>query len=98
MTDTQAEGLLRQAGCSGKIGQRDYFFVGVDRYYLYECNLNSDFDWKNWRLFLVSLSEMKARALPLVLGGDIDIANPHITLIDKVGSKLKFVVTAFLPS
>lgn len=33
--DTVAEGALRQAGCLGKIGQRDYFYIGTEKYYLY---------------------------------------------------------------
>ena len=75
--------MLRQAGCSGKIGQRDYFYIGNEKYYIYECNINPSFDWYSWRIALYSPSLNQGRLLPLVLGGDIDIANPHITLHSK---------------
>lgn len=84
--DTTAEGVMRQIGCHGKIGQRDYFYLGNDKYYLYECNLNSEFDWHNWRIVLYSASLKTAKFLPLVLGGEIDLANPHITLLEKKGN------------
>ena len=53
--DKDVEGMLRQAGCNGKIGQRDSFDILNQRYYLYECNLNQSFDWKSWRIFALSL-------------------------------------------
>ena len=33
----------------------------------------------------------------LVLGGDIDIANPHISLVSKSGNNYEFTLTFFLP-
>jgi hypothetical protein len=38
-----------------------------------------------------------ARFLGLVLGGDIDIANPHITALRKNDNMYEFVLTFFLP-
>jgi hypothetical protein len=96
--DTNAEKSLRGVGCAGKIGQRDYFFVGGDKYYIYECNTNAAFDWKSWKIALYSPSLNQARMLGLKLGGDTDIANPHISLVVKDGNSYKFVATFFLPS
>jgi hypothetical protein len=33
--DSNVEKALRAVGCAGKIGQRDYFYIGSDKYYLY---------------------------------------------------------------
>ena len=96
--DKDVEGMLRQAGCNGKIGQRDSFDILNQRYYLYECNLNQSFDWKSWRIFALSLSEKRARQLPLVLDGDIDAANPHITKTSDNSEMITLAITVFLPS
>ena len=71
---------MRSYGCHGKIGQRDYFEFRSQKYYLYECNINPDFDWRDWRIYLYSPAEKKAIDLGINLNGDIDIANPHISL------------------
>ena len=90
--------IMRTFGCEGKIGQRDFFEVENEKYYLYECNLNSEFDWKNWRIYLYSPKERKALPLNLVLDGVIDVANPHISKIYENGNSYKFLLTFFLPS
>ena len=97
MQDTVAEGALRQAGCLGKIGQRDYFYIGSEKYYLYECNLNPNFDWESWRIALYSPSLKQAKIMGLALGNDADLANPHITLKKKNSNAYEFVLTFFLP-
>lgn len=55
-TDTNVLNAMRKIGVNGKIGQRDFFSIEnsgkVYRYYLYEANLYTDFDWKNWRIFI----------------------------------------------
>lgn len=86
LTDSVVEGALRQAGCGGKIGQRDYFYLNSEKYYIYECNLDSSFSWSSWRIALFSPTSKQAKLLGLVLGGDINIANPHISSISKTGN------------
>lgn len=69
------------------------------KYYLYECNLNPDFDWKSWRIFILSLAEKKAKMVPFNLDGAADLANPHITILKTEGSLFRSaVITLFVPS
>ena len=77
----------------GKIGQRaNIHFRGQD-FYLYEAQLNSKFDWHNWRLFLYSPFENRAVSVDLSIDGIIDFANPSISQYPN-GT----VVTLFVPS
>ena len=55
-SDTNVEKALKTVGCEGKIGQRDFFTIEKTDYYIYECNLYYQFDWKNWRIFMYSPS------------------------------------------
>ena len=89
---------MRSAGCEGKIGQRDLFEVQNKTFYIYECNLQYDFDWKNWRILMYSPLEKRALPLNLVLDNVIDIANPHISKVGEDGNSFEFLLTFFLPS
>ena len=55
-SDINVLNAFRKIGVNGKIGQRDSFVLQNGntqrKYYLYEANLYTDFDWKNWRIFL----------------------------------------------
>jgi hypothetical protein len=98
LVDTATENALRAVGCKGKIGQRDYFILGAQKYYLYECNTNPAFDWYSWRIVIYTSDTHQAKMLPLDLGGDTDIANPHVSLAGRSGSSYRFTLTFFLPS
>lgn len=76
----------------GKIGQRANINYHNQRYYLYEAQLNSNFDWKNWRLFLYSVAEKRAVQLSLNFNGVNDLANPSIAQYAN-----STVVTVFIP-
>lgn len=56
--DLITEKAIRKIGLTGKIGQRDIFEISdgssTSKYYLYEVNMNLNFDWKNWRIVLYS--------------------------------------------
>jgi len=83
-SDVNVSNAIKKIGIFGKIGQRDSFTFyenGVyKKYYLYECNLNVDFNWKNWRIILYSEVENRAVPIPFVFDKVIDIANPHISV------------------
>ena len=68
-SDSDVQKALQIAGCEGKIGQRDFFTIDKTDYYIYECNLYYQFDWKNWRIFMYSPSQRKAILLNLNLNG-----------------------------
>lgn len=84
-------------GGFSKIGQRDYFSWNGQKYFLYEANIGSKFDWKMWRIFLYSVKEKKACLLKLNIDGLIDIANPHVTLLKNSGKSYKYLLTFFIP-
>jgi hypothetical protein len=69
-------------------------------YYIYECNLYLDFNWKNWRIVLYSSIENRALPIPFEFDKVIDIANPHISLrkYESETNKYTFWVSFFLPS
>lgn len=77
----------------GKIGQRANIRFRFRDYYLYEAQLNSTFDWHNWRLFLYSPFENRAVHVDLSIDGIVDFANPSITQYPNTT-----VVTMFVPS
>jgi hypothetical protein len=91
--------IARHLG-GGKIGQRSNLRYNNHNYYLYEAQLNSSFDWHNWRLFLYSPQEQRAVQLLLNIEEVIDFANPSAALpdisIDK--SFQSAIMTVFVPS
>lgn len=97
------ESAIRKIGIQGKIGQRDVFWVkegsNINKYYLYEANLNTVFDWRNWRIVLYSASEDRATLIPFNFSKVVDIANPHISQFSYNPStnKYTFWVSFFLP-
>lgn len=77
----------------GKIGQRANVRYRGRLYYLYEAQLNSNFDWHNWRLFLYSADENRAVTVPLSIDGIVDFANPSVAQLED-----RTMVTLFVPS
>ena len=84
--------IARNVG-GGKIGQRDVITWNGNNYYLYEAQLNNNFAWSNWRLYLYSHTEQRAVEITLNLPGIVSLANPATTL---VGNKL--ILTLFIPT
>ena len=62
--------------------------------------MNSKFDWKDWRIILYSEKDNYAAEIPFSFRGDIDLANPHISLLsfDSDKNAYSFWLTFFLPS
>ena len=77
----------------GKIGQRASIKFNQKLYYLFEAQLNRNFDWKNWRLFLYSPDENRALQLNLKIDLVVDFANPGLTQYPD-----RTVLTLFVPS
>jgi hypothetical protein len=77
----------------GKIGQRANIRYHGQDYYLYEAQLNSNFDWHNWRLFLYSPKENRAVRMSLSIDGIVDFANPSVAQYPE-----STVITLFVPS
>jgi hypothetical protein len=58
MTDIKVQKSIAKVQNYSKIGQRDIFTLAengvTNKYYIYEVNINTTFNWKDWRIFLYS--------------------------------------------
>ena len=103
-TDLKVQQAIARLGLYSKIGQRDLFILVEDgrpnKYYIYEVNMNKVFNWKDWRIVLYSERDNVAAEVPFSFGGDVDVANPHISLVNYNHSKNEytFFLSFFLPS
>lgn len=102
--DTKVENAIRKIGIQGKIGQRDGFQIlesgSLNQYYFYEANLNSAFDWRNWRIVLYSVKDDRAMTIPFSFNKVVDLANPHISQFsyNAVAKQYIFWISFFIPS
>ena len=84
-TDRQVQQAIARVHPYSKIGQRDVFSLlengVINQYYLYEVNMNTEFNWKDWRIVLYSLKYNRAVQIPFSFDRDEDLANPRISLL-----------------